>query len=199
MDDRMNERLERLADRFRAAQAAVDASQASLRKRSAEKLATLMSLSARQRLRSLRDPDLTAFDREQIERSLEGELPRQRPLIARAAFDPNLLWRFVRHHRRALLRGGVAVAPLAWFGGHAVLATPARAVPVKLMVPFSVEWAMPGGDLITEDLGAESDQIWVVVNGQGRFRRWVYGRGYAFSGPMPDGYLNDQIVMHRKT
>ncbi len=150
----MNERLERLADRFRAAQAAVDASQASLRKRSAEKLATLMRLSARQRLRSLQDPDLTAFDREQLEPSLEGELPRRRPRFAGAAFDLNLLWRFVRHHRRALLRGAVAVAPLGWFGVHAVLATPARAVPVELTVPFKVEWAMPGGGRVTEELGA---------------------------------------------
>ena len=195
----MNERLERLAARFRAAEAAVDASQASLRKRSAEKLAALMRLSARQRLRSLQDPHLTDFDREQLERSLEGELPRRRPRFARTAFDPTSLSHFVRYHRRALLRGAVAVAPLAWFGVHAVLATPTRAIPVELMVPFKVEWAMSDGDRVTEDLGAESDQTWVVVNGQGHFRKWVIGQGYAVSGPMPDSYLTDQIVMHRRT
>ena len=195
----MNERLQRLADRFRAAEAAVDASQATLRRRSAEKLATLMRLPARQRLRALRDVELTDFDREQLERSLEGELTVRPSRLTRTAFASGFLGRFVRYHRRGLLRGAVAVTPLAWFGLQAVLTTPAGAVPVQLVVPFKVMWAMPGGNRVTEDLGADSDQVWVVVNGQGHFRKWFNGHGYALSGPMPDSYLTDQIVMHRKT
>lgn len=120
MVDRMNERLERLVDRFRAAEAAVDASKASLRRRSAEKLAELMLLSARQRLASLQDPDLTKFDREQLERSLEGDLATRRPRFDRTASFPNLLKRLVRYHRRALLRGALAAAPLAYFGARRV-------------------------------------------------------------------------------
>ena len=194
----MNERLSRLLDQFRSAEAAVDASQANLRRRSARRLEQLLKLSARERLESLQDPALTEFDRGQLEHSLQTELSARRPRLARTASSAGLVWRFVRYHRRACLRGAIALAPLAYFGSHAVMATPVGAVPVTIKTPLRVKWYMPGGYREQDDMAADADEIWVSVNGEGHLRRWIPRQGYAFSPVIPESFWTDKDIVPRE-
>lgn len=194
----MNDRLARLLDQYRRAEAAVDASQAKVRKRSAARLAKLLTLSPQERVRSLDDSGLTLFDREQLARSVEDALPRSRPQrFASPAFDAGKAWRLLAFHRRLLLRSFVALAPLVYFGTQAVLATPAQTVPVTVEVPLHVNWSMPGGFQQWIDTSADSEEVWVRVNGQGYLRRWIPGQGYALSPPIPESYWADGTIKPR--
>lgn len=191
----MNDRLSQLADRFRAAEVAVDASQEKLRKRSAKRLAELLDLSPRQRLKSLSEPGLTRFDREQLERSVEVALPRyRRRRVKVPLLDTSKVWQILRYHHRMLLRCVIALAPIAYFGVHAVLATPSQATPVVVTTPLHVDWYMPGGFHQKQDISADSHEVWAVVDGQRQFRRWVPGQGYKLSGPIPDGFWANGII-----
>ena len=194
----MSERLSRLLDQFRKAEAAVDASKANLRQRSAKRLEQLLKLSARERLEALRDPALTEFDRGQLEHSLQNQLPMRRARFARTASSRGLIWRFVRYHRRACLRGAIAIAPLAWFGVHAVMATPVGAMPVTIKTPLRVKWLMPGGYREQDDIAADADGIWIFVNGEGHLRQWIPRQGYAFSPVIPESFWTDRDVVPRE-
>ena len=194
----MTDRLSELVDRFRSAEAAVDASQAHLRKRSAERLASLLALSPDERLRSLGDPGLTPFDREQLEQSVRAALPRFRPRRVEApSFRIRQLWHILWRHRRVILRGAVALVPVLYFGTRAVLATPAQAVPVTVNAPLSVNWYMPEGSRESHEVAAGSEEVWVLSNGEGRLRRWFPGRGYAVSPVVPETFLTDGTITAR--
>ena len=194
----MNEQLTRLEDQFQAAEAAVDASNAALRKASAQRLETLLGCPARERLAALTDATLTPFDREQLERSLEVELPPSRAPrndapVARSSWSR----RFVRRHRRGLIAAAVTVAPLALFGMKAVLRTPPHPVPIQFNRPLGIDWTLPDGSPLHESVPTGSLGF---VNGRGQqiwLRKWFPFAGYGVTGSLPEELFTQGAITRR--
>lgn len=194
----MNERRTRLKEQFQAAEAAVDASNAVLRKRSAERLESLLKLSARERLSSFADASLTPFDREQLERSLEAQLPRQHVLRVDAPVAKSL-WgkRFVRRHRRGLIATVLTIVPMALFGVKALLMTPPHPIPIQVNRPLAINWTLPDGSLSHENLPAGSLYFLYAKGDLSWFRRWFPSAGYGATGPIPEELLTRGIISRR--
>lgn len=194
----MNERLERLENQFQAAEAAVDASNAGLRKASAERLASLLKLSARERLAALTDAALTPFDREQLERSLEVQLPQHR--VSRVDVPvAKSLWgkRFVHRHRRGLIATALTIVPIPLFAIKAWLMTPPHPIPIQINRPLAIDWTLPDGSASHESLPAGSLDLFYARGKLYWFRKWFPHAGYGATAALPHEWLDEGIITKR--
>lgn len=183
----MNDRLALLESQFQAAEAAVDASDAVLRKRSAERLAALQVSSPKKRLAALADTTLTPFDREQLERSLEKQLSQPRSARTDAPVTRSS-WgrRFMLRHRRGLMATAITVAPMALLGVKAVLRTPPHPVPIQFNRSIGIDWTLPDGSTLHESVPTGSLGL---VNGRGQqiwLRKWFPFAGYGVTASLPE-------------
>ena len=195
----MNERRTRLESQYEAAEAGVDASDAALRKASAERLEVLLQRPAKERLGALTDAALTPFDREQLERSLEAQLPKHRSGRDGASAPWSVsIKRFARHRRRGLIASLVAVAPIAFSGVSAVLVTPWKAVPVQFNKPLPIDWTLPDGSVLHEDV-PKGPGIFVEKGREAWLRKWFPNAGYAVAGPLSDELLSQRVITRPST
>ena len=194
----MTDRRSQLLERLRGARADVDASRARLRKASAERLAKLLERPAKQRLNALADPALSPFDRALLERSVEDELPKRRIVVPHSWIeDARAIGRSLRFHRRAATRIMLAVAPATCFVILALLGTPGRAIGVSFNVPMTVDWTLPDRSPLHEDLPMGTPSVLLISHGSGYLRKWFDGRGYGYSGPVPDELIDEHHIIRR--
>ena len=201
----MTERMQRLLDVFRSAQADVDASRKRLRDASAARLDELLKLPPAGRVQALRDPALTAFDRASLERSIEDALPKRTVRLPRLprrwSLSARSLGWFGWRHRQGLLRTMVAVGPVAFFAVSARMHTPPRgALPVVFAIPLNVQWTMPDGSVSAAvDDPAGTQAVWYKTGSRTDLRMWFSGRGYGTLERVPDRFFTEGAIVQRYT
>lgn len=202
MGDRVNERMRRLLDVFRSAEADVDASQKRLREASAARLAELLRRPPADRIQAVRDPALTAFDRATLERSLEDALDAldARRVRWRWTVSGSSIRRFGRHHRRALLRVSLAVASPAFFAASTWVNTPpVGALPVMFTADLAMRWTMPNGRLSTDVTAsvAGTEAVWFMNGSKAKLRHWFPRQGYGTMTDLTEEYFARGLIVQR--
>jgi len=103
--------LEMLRKQFSDARSALDASEKTVRDASAARRASIMKLKPALRIKRINDPALVAFDRAEIERSLQDELLARRFISAVSRDRINLIGRQIRYRRVGLVQLAVSSRP----------------------------------------------------------------------------------------
>ncbi|MDB6148299.1 MAG: hypothetical protein JWO45_1963 [Spartobacteria bacterium] len=113
----MKSRLTILAERFGEARSDLDGARRETRQASARRLATLQALTdGKTLIAGLKDPSLTAQDREQLARTIAARLPRRRLRIPKSISSTALLaLRQARYRWRGLVVAAVIAMPIAAF------------------------------------------------------------------------------------
>lgn len=176
----MTDHLTTMLDRYTQARADVDASNADLRKASAERLAQLLKAEKSSALiDGLKDPALIPFDREQLEYAIAERLPHHRshfPPALGATLRSSL--RQARYHWRGLVWSILTIAPAFVFAAFAWENTG------ESKVSFATEWtfdwtfpdshteklSIPAGATVVAMRPSRDDEIWL--------RLWDPNKGY---------------------
>jgi hypothetical protein len=177
----MSHRLATLRKRFFNARADVDASNRELRQASARKLAELLVSKDKTALvRGLKDPALTEYDRDRLEREIEERLPKRRVRIPRTITGTlRSSLRHARYHWRGLALLTIIVIPVIAVGGMAAHNTGQMQVRFTTDTPFV--WLFPDGHY--QEIPISAGKVVALMrreaNGDARLRTWSadYGNG----------------------
>ena len=176
----MNNRIARLRKQFFNARADVDASNRELRQASARKLAELLASSDKTALvRGLKDPALTQYDRDRLERKIEERLPSRRVWIPRTVTGTlRSGLRHARYHWRGLALLIIISIPVIAVGGMATRNT--GQMEVRFNTDLSLAWLFPDGhfETIPIDVGTPVVLMGRKENGDARLRYWSKDYGY---------------------
>jgi hypothetical protein len=186
----MSKRLATLRERFLDAKADVDASNREIRQASATRLADLKAQTDPiKQVAGLKDPALTPFDREQLERAIADRLPRRRVRVPRSFTDTmrNGL-RHARYHWRGLVLLGLISIPVTVIGGIAASNT-GQSMGV-FNNDLSIVWQFPDG--LSETISVPAKSAVVVTgrlpNGDYRLRYWSAIDGYGVAVVSPETF-----------
>jgi hypothetical protein len=183
----MSKRLATLRERFLDAKADVDASNREIRQASATRLAELKAeTDPMKQLAGLKDPALTPFDREQLERAIGGRLPRRRFTVPRSFTDTMRSgFRHARYHWRGLVLIGLISIPVTVIGGFAASNT-GQSMGV-FNNDFSIKWQFIDGHNETLTVPAKSAVVVTgrLPNGDYRLRYWSAIDGYGVAVVSP--------------
>ncbi|MET4736706.1 hypothetical protein ABIF73_000845 [Bradyrhizobium japonicum] len=179
----MNERLTRLRQRFAAAKSDADVANRDVRIESARRLAQLQRAGDPKKLvTGLKDPALTAQDREQLIHFVASQIPGARPrLTASGAMAIEWSFRHVRYHWRGLLVGGLMFMVLAM-----MLATILRNTPVgkaRFDQNVTLQFATANGvtGTVTYYSGEDAIVLSRPTSSTVRLQIWSKDLGYATS------------------
>lgn len=186
----MSQRLQTLRKRFVDAKADADASNRELRQASAAKLAELRALpDPAARLAGLKDPALLPYDRELLERTLAGLLPRRRIRLPRKI---GTIMRSGLRHARYHWRGVVVVAlisvPVMVIGDFAVHNT--GHAKVHFDRDLDLTWSLPDGHTELRRLPAGTQVVVMGRNADGdvRLRFWSAAEGHLEALMLAEAY-----------
>ena len=183
----MSKRLASLRERFLDAKADVDASNREVRQASATRLAELKAeKDLIKQLAGLKDPALTPFDREQLERAIGSRLPRRRFTVPRSFTDTvRRGLRHARYHWRGLVLLGLISIPVTVVVGIAASNT-GQSIGV-FNNDFDFVWQFPDGHSETLSVAAKSAVVVTgrLPNGDYRLRYWSAIDGYGVAVVSP--------------
>jgi hypothetical protein len=176
----MRDRIATLRKRLFDARADVDASNGELRQASARKLATLLASNDKTALvRGLKDPALTEYDRDRLEREIEERLPKRRVRIPRTITGTlRSSLRHARYHWRGLALLAIISIPVIAVGGMVTRNT--GQMQVRFNTDLSLAWLFPDGhfETIPIDVGTPVVLMGRKENGDARLRYWSKDYGY---------------------
>lgn len=174
----MSALVRKLSARYQSAESRVDAVEAEIRRASEIRLAELMKLPPRRRLKQIEDPALTTADRLKLRRSIAGHLRhrKQYALLFGSRFVLTRLRGWLRYAPRALAVTAVIV-PLVLVVNRARNNTDEV---ITLSYPIDPDWRLPSG--VTEHKPMPAGARLAIARQSGSAaiaRRWVEGQGYA--------------------
>ena len=176
----MNDRIATLRKQFSKARADVDASNRELRQASARKLAELLASKDKTKLlQGLKDPALTQYDRDCVERKLAELLPNRRVRIPRtiaAVWQSSL--RQARYHSRGLALVAILSVPVIAIVATAALHTGQPTVQFSVDLPLVWEFSDGHSEIITVAVGTAVPLMQRNANGDARLRYWQPASGY---------------------
>ncbi len=184
----MSKRLAILKTRLFEAKADVDASKHEVREASARKLAKLLAKpDPAASLAGLKDPALTPYDRDRLERTIADLLPRRQPNIPRSLADTmHAGVRHARYHWRGLGLLGLLSIPIMVLGAVAASHTGQSRGTFNNNYEFS--WTFSDGH--TEVIPVLAGTVAVVAarlpNGDFQLRHWSTSAGYGVAVVSPE-------------
>lgn len=186
----MNKRLATMVKRFAAAKADVDASKREIREASARKLARLLALpDPAGRVAGLKDPALTPYDRDRLERSIADLLPRRRFEVPRSLADlVRAGFRHARYRWRGLALLGLVSIPITVLGVVASSHTAHSKRTFNNNYQFSWTFADGHVDDIPVAVGDAVVIAGRLANGDFKMRYWSASEGYGFSVVSPETF-----------
>lgn len=175
----MKDRIATLRKRLFDARADVDASNREMRQDSARKLAEVLASDDKTALvQGLKDPALTEYDRDRLERKIEERLPSRRFRIPRITGTLRSGFRHARYHWRGLALLIIMSIPAIVMGATAARNTGQTPVRFTRDVPFV--WLFPDGH--SENFPISVGKAVVLMgreaNGDARLRFWSVKYGY---------------------
>ena len=176
----MTDRIATLRKQFTRARAGVDASNRELRQASAHKLAALLASNDKaELLQGLKDPALTQYDRDFLERRIAELLPRRRIRIPSGIKDVlRSSMRHARYHWRGLALIAMMLMPLIAIGVTAAHHTGQGVV--QFSIDLTLVWLFPDGhsETIPVHVGSAIALMERKANGDARLRYWNAASGY---------------------
>jgi hypothetical protein len=176
----MKDRLATLRTRLFDARADVDASKREMRQASAHKLAEVLASGDKTALvQGLKDPALTEYDRDRLERKIEERLPSRRVRIPRTITGTlRSGFRHARYHWRGLALLIIISMPVIVVGATAARNTGQMPVRFTTDVPFG--WQFPDGhiEIFPIPVGKAVVLMGRDANGDAHLRFWSAHYGY---------------------
>lgn len=184
----MNKRLATLTKRFVEAKADADASKREIREASARKLIQLQaSRDPAARLAGLKDPALTAYDRDRLEQTIAATLPRRHVTFPRSITNTvRTGLRRARYHWRGLVLLALVSIPVTGFGLIAVSHTGQSVGAYNKN--YDISWTFSDGhtEMIPVTAGTAAVVLGRLPNGDFRLRYWTASAGYGVAIISPE-------------